>query len=340
MASIFRRKDSPFIWIRYKDEGGKWKSKTTGYRANIGRNVREAKLLAREHTIEESARMPARASHADFREWVLQWIGQRWGHKNKTASIYRRRWRNIIAYLTEMKATHPVAVTRELALAYPQWRKAGRNTAIYELKFLALVMDEAIERKFIKTNCARKLKLKETENVHTPIWSDEQIEIAMQEIEKLDKYGWMHVTFLMGKFQAARLGQCSVPINCINLSRRVINYPGEIMKGGKSFEQSIDPNFIPVLKEIISHRRKLGSSTICDLPILPPVEIRKFLDSLGFYNISHHGLRVAWITRAALSGIPETFSRKFVNHSSSLVHQIYQRIEATDLEPYFERLRK
>jgi hypothetical protein len=32
MASTYLRKESPFIWIRYKDAAGAWKSMNTGYR--------------------------------------------------------------------------------------------------------------------------------------------------------------------------------------------------------------------------------------------------------------------------------------------------------------------
>ena len=30
----------------------------------------------------------------------------------------------------------------------------------------------------------------------------------------------------MGFYQAVRIGQCRVPLDCIDLDRRVINYPG------------------------------------------------------------------------------------------------------------------
>jgi hypothetical protein len=65
---------------------------------------------------------------------------------------------------------------------------------------------------------------------------------------------------------------------------------------------------------------------------------RRFLDGLGFRHLSHHGLRASWITKAALSGIPEAAAKRFVNHGSSAVHAIYQKITAGDLAPMLERL--
>ena len=96
------------------------------------------------------------------------------------------------------------------------------------------------------------------------------------------------------------------------------------MKKGRPHSQPIDPKFLPVLTEIVAHRRKLTKATLADLPLLRGVEMREFLDGLldqdaGFSQLSHHGLRTTWITRAALSEgkITETFAKRFVDHAST-----------------------
>jgi hypothetical protein len=103
--------------------------------------------------------------------------------------------------------------------------------------------------------------------------------------------------------------------------------------------------FLPILSEIVKLRRKLNKTTLADLPLLRGVEMRRFLDGLidkdaSFSEISHHGLRTAWITRAALSEgkITETFAKRFVDHASTEIHEIYQRISATDLSSMFAHL--
>jgi hypothetical protein len=102
----------------------------------------------------------------------------------------------------------------------------------------------------------------------------------------------------------------------------------------------IDPDFLPILAEIVAHRRHLNATTLATLPVLPSVEIRKFLDSLGLQGLSHHGLRASWITKAAMKGVSETFAKRFVNHASTEIHSIYQRIGATDLGMIFDLLKK
>jgi integrase len=77
---------------------------------------------------------------------------------------------------------------------------------------------------------------------------------------------------------------------------------------------------------------------LCEIPILPSLEWRRFLDELGLKHLVHHGLRATWITRAALCGVPESLAKRFVNHASSQVHAIYQKITATDLMPMLDAL--
>ena len=110
------------------------------------------------------------------------------------------------------------------------------------------------------------------------------------------------------------------------------------MKGRKGFSQPIDPLFAPTLKSIMEHRRNIGEQALCTLPEIPSVEWRRFLDTLSLTHLSHHGLRATWCTKAAIAGIPEAQARRFVNHASDLIHQIYQRITATDLAPMFGAL--
>jgi integrase len=148
----------------------------------------------------------------------------------------------------------------------------------------------------------------------------------------------MHVTFLMGLYQAVRLRQSEIPLSRIDFRRRIIDYPSDKVKGGKGYSQPIDPAFYPMLQELVAHRQSIGKSMLCEIPILPSVEWRRFLDELGLKHLVHHGLRATWITRAALAGVPESLAKRFVNHASSQVHAIYQKITATDLMPMLDAL--
>jgi integrase len=352
MASIYTKKESKYFWIRYKGEDGKWKGQKTPYlkgnhRANLG-NVKQAELLARDKTLEEMARKPVVAGRSAFSEWVIPWIETKWGHKQTcTPKYYRRYLLRWLEYFDEIGVATPSAVTREIVQGYMLWRArhgGERNTAIDEIKFFAQVMEEALQRGYVQTNCARKLGLSRAEQKHKTPWTEEEIALVGSELAKAEEFGWMHVTFLMGLYQAIRLRQCAIELRDIDLRRQLFNYPDYLVKKdgtgrGRGYSQPIDPDFLPLLRAIVNTRRTEGATTLCDIPgdnaIPPSVQWRKFLDTLNLPHISHHGLRASFITRAALAGVPEAQTRRFVNHSSQQVHEIYQRITAGDLFPIF-----
>jgi hypothetical protein len=168
------------------------------------------------------------------------------------------------------------------------------------------------------------------------VWSAFEIDQVEKALSVRDRFGWMHVTLLMGLHQALRLRQAEIPLSCIDFRRRLISYPGIKVKGGKAHSQPIEPDFYPILQELVEHRRAMGKAMLCEIPELPSVKWRRFLDELGLKHLVHHGLRATWITRAALAGVPESLAKRFVNHASSQVHAIYQKITATDLIPMLD----
>jgi integrase len=316
----------------------------SGFRKDDGNDRRQAKRLVAQRSLEELTARPMKAGVAEFDQWVASWIQQRWGHK-KTRTLtqyqgYFMRWRQ---YLAKIGVSSPAAVTREHMLNYTDYRLkqgAGRNTSIYELKFFAQVLDEAVRRDYARTNVARKLGLQQTAHEHKVPWTDEELQKVGAALSQAGQFGWMHVTFLMGFYQASRLRQCAVALRLVDLNRKLINYSDEGVKGGKGFSQPIDPDFLPMLRAIKEKRMSEGADTLCTLPRMPSIEWRRFLDTLNLPHLSHHGLRATWITRAAIAGVPEVQTRRFVNHASSQVHQIYQRITATDIAPIFGMIRQ
>jgi integrase len=342
MASTYRRADSPFIWIRYKSDAGVWKSANTGYRQdNIG-DQKQAELLAKRKSLEEMANKPVQGASHRWEDWGVPWINGRWGNRsNRTPKMYTNYFWRWLEYFKEIEVTQPVALTREHVINYLEWRKkhgGGRNTAIHEIKFLGILMDEAISRGYASVNPARRLHLKKSAPLEKVAWSDFEVDRVGVVLAERSKFGWMHVTFLMGLYQAVRLRQAQIPLSRIDFQRRIIDYPSDKVKGGKGYSQPIDPAFYPILQELVMHRKRVVESHLCEIPILPSVEWRRFLDELGLRHLVHHGLRATWITRAALAGVPESLAKRFVNHASSQVHAIYQKITAADLMPMLDAL--
>jgi integrase len=343
MASTYLRADSPYIWIRYREAAGKWKSKNTGYRKdNLGER-KQAERLAKAKSLEEMSSKTVRVFSHKWEDWVVPWIDERWGNRtNRTPTLYTNYFWRWLKYFKEIEISHPAALRREHVTGYLAWRQkhgGERNTAIHEIKFLGTLMDEAINRGYATVNPARKLHIEKSASIEKVPWSELEVEQVGKALAERDRFGWMRATYLMGLYQAARLRQSSIPISCIDFKRRIIAYPSDKVKGGKGYSQPIDPVFYPVLGELVERRKAIASPLLCDIPEFgPSIEWRRFLDELGLKHLCHHGLRATWITRAALAGIPESLAKRFVNHASSQVHAIYQRITATDLMPMLDAL--
>lgn len=321
--------------MRYKDESGNWKSKNTGLRHDNPADRVNAKRRANTLSLKEKTERPSKISDWSF---IPSWIDARWGNKKRTPKLYFKHYLNWMKYFRENKILGPSYLRREHVLNYVGWRKVSRNTAISEIQFLAMVMDEAINRGHAHRNVARRLGLRLESRKEKVPWTDEQIKVVGDYLEKHDPYGWLRVTFLLGLYQACRLRQCAVPIVGIDLESRVIHYPENLMKGGRPHSQPLDWRLVPLLKSIMRSRIESGIQTLCEIPDLASLEWRTFLNSFGFKNISHHCLRVTWITNAAKKGIPEALAMRFVNHANTEVHRIYQRFTTHDLAQMLDRL--
>jgi hypothetical protein len=378
MAILYQRKNSKHWWIKYKDlKTGLWKGKDTGYEKD-GTGTNSARLLLRrtkaqedEHRAQQIQNKPTAANHP-WDDWVIYHMKMRWGSAHtETLHLYMQRWRKLSEYLKEKNISHPALLDRDLVRNYVPWRKAhggGHNLARDEVNLLAMILEYAIEEKWIASNPARNLRIPR-EETNTKPWSDLQVETVRKVLSEREPYGWMTVTFYMGLYQSVRLFQCQVPLDGIDFKNRTIVYPGEItingkvanlVKGGKAFTHVIFRPFIPILEDLVAHRKALGEERLCDLPMerrkknplskrrltrrnelssdQASLEWRWFLDDLGFKDISHHGLRARWGTMAVRNQMHPTMSMQFMHHKSPGIHRKYQDLVPQDTKPALDDL--
>ena len=65
---------------------------------------------------------------------------------------------------------------------------------------------------------------------------------------------------------------------------------------------------------------------------------REFFDDLGMPEICFHCTRVTFITWCHRQGIPENVIMKLVNHASTEIHRIYQRLNVVDVHAWRDRV--
>jgi hypothetical protein len=74
-------------------------------------------------------------------------------------------------------------------------------------------MDEAINRGYASANPCRKLRLEKTPPKEKIPWSNDEVDKVLAAAEAQDRFGWIHVAFLMGRFQSVRLRQGRSPVS-------------------------------------------------------------------------------------------------------------------------------
>ncbi|MEI6561626.1 MAG: hypothetical protein WCO68_06020 [Verrucomicrobiota bacterium] len=84
MASTFTRKDSKFIWLRFKNEKDDWDQRSLGLRKDSAADRRKASEIEAEHTLKERQRSPGSSSCEDFDAWVIPWLELKYESREST----------------------------------------------------------------------------------------------------------------------------------------------------------------------------------------------------------------------------------------------------------------
>jgi hypothetical protein len=217
-----------------------------------------------------------------------------------------------------------------------KWRKAGQpdigvlkcghNTARLDLKILHLICKHAIKRQFIQTNPCASLGIPREKAREKPELSDDDIALIRAQLVALDKPEWMRISFEIAIHQGCRQAETSFPLSRVDWKRNTIEFHGK--RDGK-FTAPMHPNLLPLLKRLKDDGRKMT----CELPHMPAKEWWLFFKKIGLHRkgVSFHCTRVTVITRLIRAGTPENKVKKIVNHASTEIHRIYQRLGVEDV---------
>lgn len=98
MACIYKRHNSPFWWIKYKDAGGKTRRESTGYRYAVPAQTKKARILRSEKHVLELKREKG-SEHGAWSVWVEKYLDRQYETQPKTLRRYKTCWRHLSAYL-------------------------------------------------------------------------------------------------------------------------------------------------------------------------------------------------------------------------------------------------
>lgn len=329
MASLVQREGSPYWYIQTK-KGQRWTRERTLFRVVSILGTRKAQQLA-SHLSRTGQVQRGSTAEMGWDQWVEAFISVRYETRQKSLQRFLSGWLQIRFYLREKGIGIPAEVRREDCLNYINWRTtgrkpgtytAGRNTAIYELKLLGLLLGEAFNRGWIVSNPCRGLGL-----VRSPARLKPEITLTEEAIIRAalaQEPRWMRVCFNLAMATGCRLSETSVPWADVHLTHQQITF---LQKGNRTHTTLLPDWIIPLLEA----EKKLGAHCTLKLPAGPSKWWCNFFRKIGLPHLSFHCTRVTVVSRLAQAGISERLSMRYVGHASATVHRIYARLAPADL---------
>src|SRR5438874_950885 len=98
MASLYKRRGSPFWWVKFKTDSGAIRQESTGFRYGIPSETRKAQLLKNERSIKELD-ISKHSVNETWEAWVPEFLESRHKDSPLTLKRYENAWHNLRAYL-------------------------------------------------------------------------------------------------------------------------------------------------------------------------------------------------------------------------------------------------
>lgn len=347
MASLYKRPRSPFWWIKFRDAAGAVRCESTGLRVGRGDDYRRAQDLRAERTLAE--RKSGTVHHAEhWPQWVPQYIDLAAG---RTQERYLSAWRSLRIFFEEKEITAPRQLTYQHCADYMPWRlkpnkargkwRAGRNTAILELKVLRWLLREAVRRGYAPGNPARELVLRREPRKLFPEYTRDQLEQIADAIEREPDEAartQLRNSFLIARYHGVRLRETNVnPVRDVQLwpsdrPTAAHGLEGSIrfhQKGGKVKDKPLHPKLIPLFQDLIARKQ-----TTTYPPAAWSGRWFRFLVRAGLKaqnpNACFHSLRVTVKNQLDAAGVPTEIVREYLSHTPQDVHSSYGRFANLD----------
>lgn len=342
MASKFQRERSPYWWIKTKigAENGKYRRYATRFRIGNSVDTRAANELVHTLCAQEYATTGAREEER-WEAWLNGFLEVRYRRYKQSLLRYQIAWNNISMFLKEHEIETPRQLTRTHCFNYLEWRgkpnkkdgkyKAGHNTALLELKFLGLVMKEAVHRNFAPANPCRELGISR-DPVRKP---SDLTEKDLGEIEKAiasepeDKQAFLLPSYTIAKYHGVRLTETHLnPMEDVDLQAMEITFH---QKGGRERVKPLHPALVEMFKELQAKKAK----ETFPMP-------KSFAKEWHNFFLRHklpskpdkpcfHSLRVMVQNKLRRAGINDEIRKRYLSHESKGVHEGYSRIQVDEM---------
>ena len=345
MASLYPMKRSPFWWVAFTDpKTGKRTCKSTGFRRDDPLEHKKARAVEAELTAREFNRATHHSSEK-WEGWVLPFL-KRHCKSPRTLCRYELAWSWISIYLKEKRIFMPKDMTYQDAIDYVKWRtsykkRGGRtvkhNTALNDMKVFRIIMGQAIRLGYCTTNPCNRLGVAKEETKEKPELTDDDITTIREALKKRDEQEpWMRISFEIALHTGCRQSETQIAMKNIDFNRNTITFASP--KGGKSRAFSVP---LPeAIKPMLLKLKNAGAEFTLDKPprMLGKHWWQFFKNDVKRPDLCFHCTRVSFVTRLARASVPLSAAMRLVNHSSTLIHAIYQRLGVDDVRDWAAKI--
>jgi integrase len=333
MASLYRKKRSPFWFIQYVDSHGIRRNKSTELRTDNPAETVQARTLRAQMEAKELSRTGASITSIPWDSWVPHFL-ERHCESDRTLLRYTEAWRWLALWLLEKRLHSPRSIIYRNAIEYIDWRTnykkksgktVGKNTAILEVKVFALIMGEAVRLGHADANPLANLKLKRDKTAKKPEMSNDEITTIRDGLKEEPE--WMRTSFEISLHTGCRLGETKIPLSCVDLEEDKITFPSP--KGGeeRAFSIPMPTALRPMFEKMKSAKQKFT----LEFPFQRSRKWQAFFIKIKMPHLCFHCLRVTFVNRLRRAKVPREAAMRLVNHASELVHKIYQREKVEDV---------
>jgi integrase len=330
VASIFKRKDSPYWWLRKKDITGKWVGSSTKYRVDNQLETKRARQEAAQGTADELGDVAFRETER-WDHWVDRFLAT---HCRDAGTLrgYQQSWHWIRSYLAEKRIVVACQLTYQDVFGFIGWRaktgrkrEIGKSTALRDIKVLRVNKRYAVRTGLATGNPCDRLGIRRpTPKVKREL-TDEDIGKIYAGLKREDL--WMTAAFALCLHTGCRIGEADLELVDLDRERGTITFKNP--KGGT--QRAFTTMLAPELDRVIRWVDQNGGAVAAKPPKAASQLFRKFFARNGIKGVSIHCTRVTFVSRLARSTVPERVARLAVNHSSEVVHRTYQRLGVDDL---------
>lgn len=326
MAFLTQRADCSVWYIGYQDDSGRIRRVNTGIaiKAPDSRTMAERALAA--------FSPPKAVGFTDgWTPWVTRFIERRFNleRHRQTRARYQCVWANLHCFLTYQQIGSPKEVGPSTPDDYIVWRQqvgrgnrrpAKMTTIGYELRFLALILNEAIRQKLCTENFALGLGISRRPEKRKPEITHEQERQIRAHLEGIGDVN------LLAQFIIAIRHGTRLRATRVHLERDVEWSRGLVTFHEKGSTELCVP-LHPEVRELLLRCKQAGQQWSCEVPRNASKRWKAIFTAVGMPDHSFHCARVTVISRLHRREVPEAKIMAFVGHSSIQVHRSYCRVD-------------